>query len=402
MRISTSQIYSQVSGSVGNSLNDYMDAINRNSSQKDINAPSDDPAGMAKVVNLRSYDSALEHYYENSKLAGEYLGSADGLLLEASTTMTSVLEKIEQASTGTYSDVQQQSISEELQSYQDSLLAVANSKLGSDYLFSGESTDTSPYEYVPGVTVTGDSPAKSDFTEITGELEDPIIVQFTSDGTIGTDAVSYTYSLDGGNSWTTGTMDGTATPPDTTMELGDVSVEMNSGTSVTAWNDDEDSGSSFVVRNSVAYKGADDAMSIDISESTDLDITTAGSDIFGGVDADTGDVYGDPNLFESISDAIAYAWIGDENGVSTTLDTVTEGNINLTNEMADVGVREEKADFTKTSLNYTRERVSEAISSEEDADSTALTIELSKTQYIYQAVLSSTSDVIGMSILDYL
>ncbi|WP_320172825.1 flagellin [Maridesulfovibrio sp.] len=402
MRISTSQIYSQSISSVSNSLNNYMDVIERNSSQKDINLPSDDPAGMANVVNLRSYDSALEQYSNNAEQAGEYLGSADGLLLEASTTMTSVLEKVEQASTGTYTDTQCQFISGEIQAYLDSLLAVANSKLGSDYLFSGEATDTSPYEYVPGVTVTGDSPAKSDFAEISGELNDPIIVQFTSDGTIGTDVVSYTYSLDGGTTWTTGTMDGTALPPDTTMELGDVSVEMNSGVAVTAWDDDADSGSSFVVRNSVAYKGADEAMSIDISESVEIDITTVGSDIFGGVDADTGDAYSDPNLFESISDAIAYAWIGDEDGVATTLETVGDGEVQLANMMADVGSREEKAEFIDTSVKYTREMVSASISNEEDADSAALTIELSKAKYVYQAVLSSTSDVIGMSILNYL
>ncbi|WP_415717795.1 flagellin [Maridesulfovibrio sp.] len=398
MRISTSQIYSQTMNSVTKSLNDYMDVNSRVSTQKEINAPSDDPAGMANVVNLRGYDAALEQYYNNAEMSGEYLGSADGLLIKASTTMSSVLEQIEQASTGTYTDAQSQSISVEIQGYLDSLLAIANSKMGSDYLFSGEATDTSPYNYIPGVTVTGDSPAKSDFGEISGELDDPVIVQFTSDGTIGTDTVSYTYSLDGGSTWLTGSL----TTTDLTLELGDVSVEMNTGTAVTAWDENDDTGSSFVVRSSAVYNGSDAAMSVNISEGTEIDMTTVGSDIFGGVDGGTGTAYSDPNLFESISDAVAYAWIGNEDAVADTLVAVNEAYKEMTNMMADVGAREEKTEFISTSLSYTRERVSDAISNEEDADSAALTIELSKAEYIYQAVLSSTSDVIGMSILDYL
>ncbi|WP_320171705.1 flagellar hook-associated protein FlgL [Maridesulfovibrio sp.] len=398
MRISTSQIYSQTIASISKSLSDYTEVSNQTSSQKKLNAPSDDPAGMGNVVNLRSYDQSLESYYNNAELAGSLLGTADGLLSEASTLMSSVLEQAEQGSTGTYSDDQQQSMAESMMAYQDSMLAIANSKSGDDYLFSGEATDTSPYEYVPGVTITGDSPAKSDFSSFTGDLDDPIIVQFTSDGTVGTNDIDYTYSLDGGSTWLTGTILST----DNTMDFGDVTVDLSTGTSVTAWDDDEDTGSSFVVRNSVSYKGADEAMSIDIGENTEIDVNTVGSDIFGGVDADTGEAYSGSNLFESISDAIAYLWIGDEEGVASTIESISDGEVQLTVEASNVGAREEKADFISTSLSYARERVSSAISDEEDADSAALTVELSKAQYIYQAVLSSTSQVISMSILDYL
>ncbi len=402
MRVSTSQIYSQSIAGITQSLSNYTDVANQVSSQKKINAPSDDPAGMGNVVNLRSYDQTLESYYNNTQLAGSLLGTADGLLVAASEIVISVKEQAEQGATGTYTDDQANAMAENMMAYQDSLLAIANGEIGNDYLFSGEATDTPAYEYVPGVTVTGDSPSKSDFTNFTGELDDPVIVEFTSDGTVGTDVVDYRYSLDGGSTWTTGSMDGTAMPADTTMELGDVEVEMNSGTAVSAWDDDAKTGSQFVVRNSLQYNGADEAMSIDISESTDIDVNTVGSDVFGGVDADTGAAYSDPNLFEAISDSVAYLWIGDEGGVATTLETIDDGHDQMTIKAANVGAREEKAEFTSTSLSYSRERVTSAISDKEDADSAALTIELSKTEYIYNAVLSSTSKVINMSILDYL
>ncbi|TIH19192.1 flagellar hook protein [Marinifilum sp. JC120] len=402
MRVSTSQIYDQSMGNVSKSLSDYMNATNQVATQKKINAPSDDPAGMGNVVNLRSYDQTLESYQNNAGLAGSLLGAADGLLGEASEIMISAKEQVEQGATGTYTDEQQQAMSINMIGYQDSMLAIANSEMGDDYLFSGQATDAAPYEYIPGVTVTGDSPTKSDFASFEGELDDPVIVEFTSDGTIGTDAVDYSYSLDGGSTWLSGTMDGTAVPPDTTMELGDVSVEMNSGTAVTAYDSDAKTGGQFVVRNSLQYNGADEAISINISESTDLEVNSVGSDIFGGVDPDTGEPYPEPNLFESMSDSIAYMWIGDEEGTATTLETIDDGYNRMLIETSNVGAREEKADFTSQSITYSRERAASAISDEEDADSTALTLELSKTQYVYQAVLSSSSEVINMSIMDYL
>ncbi len=227
-------------------------------------------------------------------------------------------------------------------------------------------------------------------------------MEFTSDGTIGTDSVDYRYSLDGGSTWFTGTMDGTAVPPDTTMELGDVSVEMNAGTAVTAYDSDAETGGQFVVRNSLQYNGADEAMSVGISESTELDVNSVGSDIFGGVDPDTGESFSDPNMFEAISDSIAYMWIGDEKATATTIETIDNGYNRMLIETSNVGAREEKADFTGQSLSLTRERVASAISDEEDADSTALTIELSRSEYIYNAVRSSTSEVISMSIMNYL
>lgn len=402
MRISTSQIYSQTMSHITKSLNDYMEVSDQTATQKKINAPSDDPAGMGNVVDLRSYDSSLESYYNNTQYAVNLLGTADGLMSKASEIMISALEQVEQGATGTYTDEQQQSMAGNMMGYQDSLLAIANSEVGNDYLFSGEDTNTAPYEYVPGVTVTGDSPAKSDFSQISGQVDDPVIVEFTSDGIVGTDIVDYRYSLDGGASWVSGSMDGTATPADTELELGDVTVEMNSGVSVSAYDQDSGTGSQFVVRNSLQYNGADEAMSVAISESTEIEVNSVGSDFFGGVDQGNGQAFTEPNLFESISDSIAFMWVGNDDGVAATLETVSDGYDQMLVETSGLGAREEKTDFTATSLSYTRERVADAISSEEDADSAELTVELSRAKYIYQAVLSSTSDAISMSIMDYL
>ncbi|SDL37342.1 flagellar hook-associated protein 3 FlgL [Maridesulfovibrio ferrireducens] len=400
MRISTTQIYAQSLNSINSSLVRLTELNKETSSQKRLNAPSDDPAGMGNVMKLRTYDESLASQSENGTIANGILGTADDLLVQASEIMSSVLEQAEQGATGTFNLVQSQMMAEEMRSYMDSLVDIANAKSGDDYLFSGEATDTSPYEYTTGVTLNGDSPALTDIVEITGELEDSVWVEFTSDGIVGVDSIDYKFSTNGGDSWETGTMDGTAVPPEMNLNLGDISVEMNAGTVLTAADDGE--GSQFIVRTALSYNGSDKAMSVAISESLDVDVNTVGHEAFGGVDPETGVPYDEPNLFETINDAIAYLEIGDEAGVASCLEKLRDGHETITTVSADIGSSEEKISFILSSLSLSRERVASAISSEEDANTAQLSIELSQASYIYEAVLKSSAEIISSSIMDYI
>ncbi len=400
MRISTTQIYAQSLTAINSSLVRMNELSKETSSQKRLNAPSDDPAAMGNVMKLRTYDASLESQIDNGNTANGILGTADDLLVQASEIMNSVLEQAEQGATGTYTLTQNQMMAEEMRSYLDSLVNIANSKSGDDYLFSGEATDTSPYEYTTGVTLSGDSPELTDIAQITGELDESVWVEFTSDGTVGVDSVDYRYSTDGGESWETGTIDGTSLPPDTTLELGDVSVEMNSGTVMTAA--DGDVGSQFIVRTALSYNGSEEAMSVSVSASTEVDVNTVGHTAFGGVDSDTGEPYGEPNLFETINDAIAYLEIGDNAGVANCLETLRDGHEAMATVSAYIGSSEEEISFILSSLSLSRERVASSISSEEDANTAQLSIELSQAEYVYQAVLESSAKIISTSIMDYI
>ena len=51
-------------------------------------------------------------------------------------------------------------------------------------------------------------------------------------------------------------------------------------------------------------------------------------------------------MVESISDAVAFMWIGDEKGTATTLETIDDGYNNMLIKTSNVGAQEEKADFT--------------------------------------------------------
>lgn len=276
MRISTSQIFSQSLRYMNSSLNDVTELNMMNSSQKKLNKPSDDPAGMGGVIELSSYDHSLSGYIDNCGTSSEYLSLADQTLVLASENITAASELAEQAATETYTTEQLQMMAEEMEGYMDSLYAIANTQMGSDSVFAGNDLASNAYEVGLGVTLPNDSLTDADFVEFTGDVDPMVYVQFSSDGTVGVDALDYQYSTDNGETWTTATL----AAGDTLLDCGSCQVEMVNGTAVTAAQGDG-TGTEFIVREAMHYIGSDDPMTVSISESTEVEMTTVGYDVFG-------------------------------------------------------------------------------------------------------------------------
>jgi flagellar hook-associated protein 3 FlgL len=400
MRITTSQIFSQNLKNISSSLCDVTMLNMMTSSQKRINTPSDDPHAAGLVTALRSYDQKLSGYGATCTTATSWLGTADDILVSCDEVVSAAMELAEQGATGTYSGAQLADMGLEMRGYLETMLQNANARSGNDHLFSGNKVTTPPYAYELGATLPNTAMTSADFASFSGETDSTISVEFLDAGTVGTDLLSYRYSTDGGTTWSTGTLDGTATPPETTLDLGSAQVELASGTTVSA-ADGED-GSQFLVRPTLVYQGGVTAMSVNISQNMEMDITTVGSTAFGGVDAATGTPCDAPNLFETMSDLVAYMETGDQEGVEASLESLRQAQIGLQTASADVGTREIKTEYTKTSLDLMSQRTQTHISNEENASATQLSIELAQAEYVYEAVLKTAETTMGLSLLNYL
>ena len=97
MRISTNMIYNNAIRQMNSSLSQLTELNMMSASQKKLNKPSDDPAGMALVLDLRSTLSSISRYQENVDMAQGWLELADSELTQTSSTITSIIEKAEQA-----------------------------------------------------------------------------------------------------------------------------------------------------------------------------------------------------------------------------------------------------------------------------------------------------------------
>ena len=397
MRISTSQIYSQTLNQMNSALNDVSRLNAMQASQKKVNSPSDDPSGMGTMVELSSFMQTLGGYIDNCSIANEHLGVADKVLLQASEHLTAAKTLAEKASSETYTKKQLGMMATEMRSYFDSLFAIANTQSGSDSVFAGDDTADNAYEKGLGVTLPNDSLTNAAFVALTGEIDSTISVRFDSNGTVGTDALNYRYSTDGGETWTTGSL----AAADTELNLGGCQVELATGTAVTA-ADDAGNGTQFYVREAAVYTGSSKAMSTQISENTSVDMTTAGSTIFGGVEEASGQAYDSPNVFETISDCIVYMENGDHEKVAECLIKLKTSHEHLEAGAANIGARENAVTYTQSSQSLVKGLAKNSVSRIEDANLPQIIVELEQANYVYQAVLKSSASIMGTSLLDYI
>lgn len=287
MRISQNMIYGMAVRQMGSSLTELTRLNMMNASQKRINTPSDDPAGMGLVLDLRSTLAGTERWQRNIDQANGWLALADSELSECSSIISTLLEKAEQGATGTITDDQRLAIAEEVRGFFEQLVGIANTDFTGQSIFAGHKTDGNAYEQCLWATPLDGDLAASDVVAVTGDSESTILVEFGEAGTVGADELSYSFSTDGGKTWKNGVLASNST----TLSLGGARLTLASGAAVTAPAGDDDPGTRLMVRPSARYLGDDDTR-IEITSYGTPGIDAAASGTFGGnvqvrIDADT-------------------------------------------------------------------------------------------------------------------
>jgi len=114
-------------------------------SQKRINRPSDDPAGMARVLDGRSSLAAIDQYVENIKQGKTRLEITE-------TTLEQVDDLVQQAgdlaranSGEEVTADQREFAAENIKEIYDHIMQLANSRFGGRYMFAGYQTNTAPF-----------------------------------------------------------------------------------------------------------------------------------------------------------------------------------------------------------------------------------------------------------------
>lgn len=219
IRVSQRQIYSTMINGMNSSLSSLMNLHEQNTSQKRINRPSDDPFGAAQVLNSRATLSSISQYKDNLNMAKGWITQAESALGLVDEQLIELQALMEQGATGTLTAQQRQNLSFKAQGIFDEILALSNTKFGGRYIFSGHKTDTTAYAKTMGVTSRDAGLSDVQF-KVTGDNSSTVNIQFTSSGPI-TGQPSFRYSTDAGQTWQTGSWDGTGT----IMQCGSVHVE---------------------------------------------------------------------------------------------------------------------------------------------------------------------------------
>lgn len=266
MRVSHRSIFDNLVMNLNQSSSRLLEVNQQAATQKRINAPSDDPTGTSRVLNLRDSLGALDQYKDNIDTARGWLGLSDETLLQVQNVVTRLKELGVQGSTGTYTAKDREAIAFEARQLFEELIRLANTSIEGASIYAGHKVNGNAFEERLFVTSNDGAVASDDVVEVTGGSDTTILVQFLEDGTVGTDDIDYRYSSDGGNTWQTATL----TAPATTLDLGSVQVELDSGVAVTGVDDFNDTDGSWLwVRPSAEYLGDDeDDITVDIYSST--------------------------------------------------------------------------------------------------------------------------------------
>ncbi len=116
------------------------------STQKRINRPSDDPAGMSTVMNYRDMLASMEQYGRNIDGCTAWLNITESTLSSVNDILVKVQETAISQASATATAATRQESAATLESLIDQVLSLANTKLGDRYIFSGTKTGTKPFE----------------------------------------------------------------------------------------------------------------------------------------------------------------------------------------------------------------------------------------------------------------
>lgn len=159
MRVTNKQLLNVVTRSVTLSSEQLLKAQERVASMKVINRPSDDPAGMNRVLDYRKKIASIDQYLRNITPAKTRVETTVAQLEE-------VHDLLEDAKNIAISQVSVDDASArataatQVNDIYDGIRNLANTRLSGSYLFSGYDTSTEPFsknETTEEVTYNGDS-----------------------------------------------------------------------------------------------------------------------------------------------------------------------------------------------------------------------------------------------------
>lgn len=260
IRVTQSSMYNTIVGQMQKSLSAYMESNEQGSTQKKINRPSDDPAGTYRVLMTRDDISDTKQYQSNCDTAEGWLKLADDVLgTQLSTAITKLKTLMEQASTGT-TDNQRTLIASEAKEIFGQILNLSNTQFNDKSIFAGQRYDQNAFEQSLGLT-SWDTNWNSEISKgnytIEGASDTSMMVQFTSTGTLGVDALDYRWSKDGGTTWTNATV---AAGSNTVVADG-VTITMKQNMAVTAADTSlgagANNGTLVYIRPTAVYQGDD-------------------------------------------------------------------------------------------------------------------------------------------------
>ena len=162
MRVSNRQMVNIFQSDLSRNTGQLYKLQERVATEKLINRPSDDPVGMAKVLDYRKTISTIDQYNSNIVSAKNRSEYTNTLLENLQDLLSQAKQVATEYSGGEPDPALKQSAVQQVEGIYDQVFAISNTTYNGSYLFAGHQTDAQPFQPLSdddkyNVTYHGDS-----------------------------------------------------------------------------------------------------------------------------------------------------------------------------------------------------------------------------------------------------
>jgi flagellar hook-associated protein 3 len=396
MRISDNTKFNTMMDNLFTVQDRYNALMDKMSSQKNINKPSDDPIGMSRVMKYRETQAAVGNYTSNVESAEAWITMSESKLTSVNDLLVRAKEIALAQSSGTATSATRQQAAVEVEQIFDEIKSLANSKYSDRYLFAGSRMSQEPFSSSSAAPSIGTATAAPDNAfdgtvasggTYSGTVNKTYAVKTVSSGAFGT--ATYQVSEDGGKNW--GAV--ATVPAGGTITLGDgIELTFTAGTADLTTND------VFYVHGYTEgyYMGNGEELSVEIGKGITFNYSMPGQSIF----TDKGE--GNVDIFETLDNlktALLNNAPDDIAGQIDNLDTAAE---QVNKYIAQCGARANRLEIAESNLSDLDFKLTELISNTEDVDVADITTKFAMQEIVLKASYAMAASISNISILDFL
>lgn len=145
MRITDKMIQTQAMKNIQKNRSDLAQLQNQAATGKKLTTPSEDPVGATKVLVNRTEQKNQEQFEKNIFQAKNFLDTTESTLAQLGEALIRTKELALQAASDTIGESQRTMIGSEVGQIYNSVLEMANRRVGERYLFGGYKTQETPF-----------------------------------------------------------------------------------------------------------------------------------------------------------------------------------------------------------------------------------------------------------------
>ena len=393
MRVSMRTIYGNIQSQLQRLAEDLQYTNMSLSTGQKYQKISDNPVEVGAIMGLNVESSQAVQYKKNLDTANSWLSSTETALSNINTLLSSTASLAEQMATGTYTADQRAAAAEQVQQYLEEMMQMGNARYSGSYILSGYKIDTEPFTMQDfaiqppemNLNAGSDGAATSSGT-YTGSSSVTYIVEIVSGGATG--AATYRVSEDGGQTWSATNV--TAAGP---LAIGSDGAEVSFNAGSANWVAGDRL--TISVYQPITYQGDQNSLELGIGRNSRMSVSQVGSDVVGGAG-------GANDIFEIMAHLKSNLEANDSAGVGARLEELRDYQAHLTSTLAGIGAALNRVEVKQSAYDNLNEQLTDNIAQKGDTDIVEATTALASKQLAYQAALQSATNVMQLSLLDYL